>query len=155
MAGGCAAGRGTPLGRPPADCSKRAVSEQEPLADTAAAPASANDARPHAPTATGQLTAPPRLALARSPSPGPDETFVPYLRDRLRRIRMLGRRRATTRSSPSASSSPAPASREGVHSHELRPHCEACSGVKGRATIEIEHPPGENPASLREVEKMS
>lgn len=25
----------------------------------------------------------------------------------------------------------------------LRPHCEACSGVKGRATIEIDHPPGE------------
>lgn len=25
----------------------------------------------------------------------------------------------------------------------LRPHCEACAGVKGRATIEIEHPPGD------------
>jgi hypothetical protein len=25
----------------------------------------------------------------------------------------------------------------------LRPHCEPCDGVKGRATIEIEHPPGE------------
>jgi len=25
----------------------------------------------------------------------------------------------------------------------LRPHCEACAGVKGRDTIEIEHPPGE------------
>ena len=25
----------------------------------------------------------------------------------------------------------------------LRPHCEACRGVKGRETIEIEHPPGE------------
>jgi transposase len=25
----------------------------------------------------------------------------------------------------------------------LRPHCEACSGVKGRATIEIDHPAGE------------
>ncbi|MAG37092.1 MAG: transcriptional regulator [Dehalococcoidia bacterium] len=25
----------------------------------------------------------------------------------------------------------------------LRPHCEACEGVSGRATIEIEHPPGE------------
>lgn len=25
----------------------------------------------------------------------------------------------------------------------LRPHCEPCSGVKGRATIEIEHPAGE------------
>ena len=25
----------------------------------------------------------------------------------------------------------------------LRPHCEACSGVKGRETIEIDHPAGE------------
>lgn len=25
----------------------------------------------------------------------------------------------------------------------LRPHCEACAGVSGRATIEIDHPPGE------------
>jgi hypothetical protein len=25
----------------------------------------------------------------------------------------------------------------------LRPHCEACSGVKGRETVEIEHPSGE------------
>ena len=25
----------------------------------------------------------------------------------------------------------------------LRPHCEACSGVKGRQSIEIDHPPGE------------
>lgn len=25
----------------------------------------------------------------------------------------------------------------------LRPHCEACRGVKGRETIEIDHPPGE------------
>ena len=25
----------------------------------------------------------------------------------------------------------------------LRPHCEACTGVKGRETIEIDHPPGD------------
>ena len=25
---------------------------------------------------------------------------------------------------------------------KLRPHCEACSGVRGRETIEIDHPPG-------------
>ena len=31
----------------------------------------------------------------------------------------------------------------GLRSRSLRPHCEACAGVKGRATIEIEHPPGE------------
>lgn len=31
----------------------------------------------------------------------------------------------------------------GLRAHQLRPHCEACAGVKGRATIEIEHPPSE------------
>lgn len=30
----------------------------------------------------------------------------------------------------------------GLRSRNLRPHCEACSGVSGRATIEIPHPPG-------------
>jgi transposase len=29
-----------------------------------------------------------------------------------------------------------------LRDRELRPHCEPCSGVKGRATVEIEHPPG-------------
>ncbi|MGH9018312.1 MAG: Mu transposase domain-containing protein [Acidimicrobiales bacterium] len=31
----------------------------------------------------------------------------------------------------------------GLRRHQLRPHCEACAGVKGRATIEIDHPAGE------------
>jgi transposase len=31
----------------------------------------------------------------------------------------------------------------GIRRHELRPHCEECDGVKGRATIEIFHPAGE------------
>jgi len=30
-----------------------------------------------------------------------------------------------------------------IRRRELRPHCEACSGVKGRAHVDIEHPPGE------------
>lgn len=30
----------------------------------------------------------------------------------------------------------------GLRAHHLRPHCEACAGVKGRSTIEIDHPPG-------------
>jgi transposase len=30
-----------------------------------------------------------------------------------------------------------------LRERDLRPHCEACSGVKGRATVIIEHPPGE------------
>ena len=30
-----------------------------------------------------------------------------------------------------------------VRQRGLRPHCEACAGVTGRDTIEIDHPPGE------------
>jgi transposase len=30
----------------------------------------------------------------------------------------------------------------GLRTQGLRPHCEACSGVRGRATIQIDHPPG-------------
>jgi transposase len=30
-----------------------------------------------------------------------------------------------------------------VRTRGLRPHCEACTGVEGRDTIEIDHPPGE------------
>lgn len=30
-----------------------------------------------------------------------------------------------------------------LRDRELRPHCEACSGVKGRPTVDIEHPSGE------------
>jgi len=30
-----------------------------------------------------------------------------------------------------------------IRRRELRPHCEACSGVKGRAHVDIEHRPGE------------
>jgi hypothetical protein len=29
-----------------------------------------------------------------------------------------------------------------LRQHGLRPHCEACTGVRGRVTIEIAHPPG-------------
>jgi len=29
-----------------------------------------------------------------------------------------------------------------LRTHKLRPHCEACSGVRGRPTIQIAHPPG-------------
>jgi transposase len=30
-----------------------------------------------------------------------------------------------------------------LRERRLRPHCEACDGVKGRATVAIDHPPGE------------
>jgi hypothetical protein len=30
----------------------------------------------------------------------------------------------------------------GLRTQGLRPHCEACAGVRGRPTIQIDHPPG-------------
>jgi transposase len=71
------------------------------------------------------------------------EQFVPYVRERLREdphlwastlydeVEALG----FCRSYQSFT-------RE-VRARDLRPHCEACSGVKGRATIDIPHPPGQ------------
>lgn len=32
---------------------------------------------------------------------------------------------------------------EAIRERRLRPHCEPCAGVRGRATVEIAHPPGE------------
>jgi transposase len=29
-----------------------------------------------------------------------------------------------------------------LRTHKLRPHCQACAGVRGRPTIQIDHPPG-------------
>jgi len=36
-----------------------------------------------------------------------------------------------------------PSFARGARRAGLRPHCEPCRGVKGRVTIEIEHPPGD------------
>jgi transposase len=36
-----------------------------------------------------------------------------------------------------------PSFMRGIRRRALRPHCEACSGVKGRDTIEIDHPAGD------------
>jgi len=81
--------------------------------------------------------------MAKQAEPDPFEKFVPYLKQRLcddphvwasalfDEVQSLG----FTLSYPSFT--------RGLRAHSLRPHCEACAGVKGRATIEIEHPPGE------------
>ena len=57
--------------------------------------------------------------------------------------RICGRRRCSTRSSRSATRAVYPTFVRQLRQRGLRPHCEACRGVKGRDTIEIEHPPGE------------
>jgi transposase len=75
--------------------------------------------------------------------PDPFDRFVPYLRQRLvddphvwasalfDEVQLLGFELSY------------PSFTRGLRARELRPRCEACAGAKGRATIEIEHPPGE------------
>lgn len=84
-----------------------------------------------------------REAGVRSAVEDPFEEFVPYVRQRLhddkhlrasvldRELRELG-----------FTSSYQTLTRE-IRARGLRPRCEECSGVKGRATIDIDHPPGD------------
>lgn len=79
----------------------------------------------------------------RRAEPDPFDRFVPYLRQRFvddphvwasalfDEVQVLGFELSY------------PSFTRGLRARELRPHCEACAGVKGRATIEIDHPPGE------------
>ncbi len=81
--------------------------------------------------------------IRRRPAPDPLEPFVAYLRARFiddphlwltalfDEVTALGYPRSY------------PSFVRGVRRADLRPHCERCRGVKGRATIEIEHPPGD------------
>jgi transposase len=79
----------------------------------------------------------------RRAEPDPFEPFVLYLRERLREDPHVW----ATALYDEVSALGFPLSYQsftrGLRARELRPHCEACDGVKGRATIEIEHPPGE------------
>jgi transposase len=89
--------------------------------------------------ATGERTA----GVRRSAVPDPLEPFAPYLAARFAddphlwltalfdEVGRLGYPRSY------------PSFVRGVRTAGLRPHCEPCRGVSGRATIEIEHPPGE------------
>jgi len=81
--------------------------------------------------------------LRRRSTPDAIEPFVPYLRARFAddphlwltalydEVIALGYPRSY------------PTFVRSVRAHGLRPHCEPCHGVRGRLTIEIEHPPGE------------
>jgi transposase len=76
---------------------------------------------------------------------GPDlfEPFVPYLRERLREDPHVWATALFDEVSALGFALSYQSFTRGLRRHALRPHCEACHGVKGRATIEIEHPPGE------------
>jgi len=79
----------------------------------------------------------------RRSDPDPFETFVPYLRERLREDPHVWATALYDEVVALGFELSYPSFTRGLRRHELRPHCEACAGVKGRATIEIEHPPGE------------
>jgi transposase len=71
------------------------------------------------------------------------EPFVPYLRERLREDPHVWATALFDEVVALGFGLSCQSFTRGLRSHTLRPHCEACDGVKGRATIEIEHPPGE------------
>ena len=75
--------------------------------------------------------------------PDPFEPFVPYLRERLKEDPHVWASALYDEVSALGFGLSYPSFTRGLRSRQLRPHCEACSGVKGRATIEIEHPPAE------------
>ncbi len=85
-----------------------------------------------------------RIAGKRKRSePDPFEEFVPYLGERLREDPHVWATALYDEVCALGFELSYPSFTRGLRGRELRPHCEACAGVKGRATIEIEHPPGE------------
>lgn len=84
-----------------------------------------------------------RPGARRRSTPDAIEPFVPYLRARFGDDPHLWLTalydEVTTLGYPRSY----PTFVRGVRAHRLRPHCEPCHGVRGRLTIEIEHPPGE------------
>ena len=81
--------------------------------------------------------------VRRRAEPDPFEVFVPYVRERLREDPHVWASALYDEVVALGFTLSYPSFTRGVRSRGLRPHCEACAGVKGRATIEIEHPPGE------------
>jgi transposase len=75
--------------------------------------------------------------------PDPFEPFVAYLRERLNEDPHVWASALYDEVSALGFCLSYPSFTRGLRSRGLRPHCEACSGVKGRATIEIDHPPAE------------
>jgi hypothetical protein len=79
----------------------------------------------------------------RRSEPDPFGAFVPYLRERLREDPHVWATALFDEVTALGFTLSYQSFTRGLRLHALRPHCEACDGVKGRATIEIEHPPGE------------
>jgi transposase len=81
--------------------------------------------------------------VRRRPDPDPLEPFVGYLAARFVDDPHLWLTALFDEVVPLGYPRSYPSFVRGVRSHGLRPHCESCVGVRGRATIEIDHPPGD------------
>ncbi len=79
----------------------------------------------------------------RRAEPDPLDRFVPYLRERLREDPHVWATALYDEVGALGFELSYQSLTRGLRDRELRPHCEACEGVKGRVTIDIEHPPGE------------
>jgi transposase len=79
----------------------------------------------------------------RRSEPDPFEEFVAYLRERLREDPHVWASALFDECVALGFPLSYQSFTRGLRSQQLRPHCEACAGVKGRATIEIDHPPAE------------
>ncbi len=78
-----------------------------------------------------------------SSRPDPLERFVPYLRARFADDCHLWATALFDEVVPLGYDRSYPTFVRQLREQQLRPHCEACRGVIGRDTIEIDHPPGE------------
>ena len=81
--------------------------------------------------------------VRRRAGPDPLEPFVAYLAARFADDPHLWLTALFDEVVPLGYARSYPSFARGVRQHGLRPHCERCTGVRGRATIEIEHPPGD------------
>jgi len=73
----------------------------------------------------------------------PFEAFVPYLRARFQDDKHLWASALYDEVVALGFALSYQSFTRGLRRYELRPHCEACRGVVGRVTIEIDHPAGE------------
>lgn len=81
--------------------------------------------------------------VRRRSAPDPLERFVPYLKARLADDPHVWGSALHDEVVPLGYGLSYPSFVRQLRQAGLRPHCEACDGVKGRETIEIDHPPGE------------
>lgn len=81
--------------------------------------------------------------VRRRAAPDPLEPFVPYLAARFVDDPHLWLTALFDELVPLGYPRSYPSFVRSVRSHGLRPHCERCTSVKGRPTIEIAHPPGD------------